>query len=285
MCQTEYRVELKRVQLPTLWTIPDQMWRRIRLLLPTEKEPNTPGRPPVPFRKVMNGVLFVLRTGCHWKALPGCYGSGSTAHRRFQRWVGSGIIDAIVRMMIDWYERCRGIDWEWQAADTKPLAAPLGGEATGPNPTDLGKSGTKRHLLVDGRGVPLAFHLSAANRHDLKGLSRLLGAGLLLAERPEPSEQAPQHLCLDKAYDDAEEADLLLDALGYTGHIKRRGQSDEPALGEVVHPARRWKVERSISWLNNMRKLRVRWEKKAENYRGLWLLAAALITYRRIILG
>lgn len=237
----------------------------------------------MPFRKVMNGILFVLRTGCQWKALPGCYGSGSTAHRRFQQWVRSGIIDALVRMMIDWYERCRGIDWEWQAADTKLLAAPLGGEATGPNPTDLGKLGTKRHLLVDGRGVPLAFHLSGANRHDLKGLSRLLGAGLLV-ERPEPGERAPQHLCLDKAYD-AEEADLLLDALGYTGHIKRRGQSDEPGVGEVVHPARRWKVERSISWLNNMRKLRVRWEKKAQNYRGLWLLAVALIIYRRIILG
>jgi hypothetical protein len=69
MCQTEYRGELKRVQLPTLWTIPDQMWRRIRPLLPTEKEPDTPGRPPVPFRKVMNGVLFVLRTGCHWGRL------------------------------------------------------------------------------------------------------------------------------------------------------------------------------------------------------------------------
>jgi putative transposase len=106
-----------------------------------------------------------------------------------------------------------------------------------------------------------------------------------VAERPEPGQQAPQHLCLDKAYD-AEEADLLLEELGYIGHIKRRGESDDPGIGEVVYPARRWKVERSISWLNNMRKLRVRWEKKAENYRGLWLLlAAALITYRRIILG
>ena len=56
-------------------------------------------------------------------------------------------------------------------------------------------------------------------------------------------------------------------------------------VGEPVYPARRWKVERSISWLNNMRKLRVRWEKKVENYRGLWMLAAALITYRHIILG
>src|SRR5215207_5110829 len=120
----------------------------------------------------------------------------STVHRRFQQWVAAGIIDAIVRAMVGWYERSWGIDWEWQAADTKLLAAPLGGEATGPNPTDLGKSGTKRHLMVDGRGVPLAFHLSAANRHDLKGLSRLLDSGGLLALRPEPSDQAPQHLYL-----------------------------------------------------------------------------------------
>jgi hypothetical protein len=135
MCQTEYRGELKRVQLPTIWTIPNQMWRRIRPLLPAEKEPATPGRPPVPFRKVIDGILFVLRTGCQWKALPTCYGSASSAHRRFQQWVRSGIIDAIVKMMIDWYERPRGVDWECQAADTKLLAAPLGGEARGPNPT------------------------------------------------------------------------------------------------------------------------------------------------------
>ena len=230
------------------------------------------------------GILFVLRTGCQWKS----------AAQMLRFWfdrpsplptVGEGWDHRCDRAADGWVVRpsSRGIDWEWQAADTKLLAAPLGGEATGPNPTDLGKSGTKRHLLVDGRGVPLAFHLSAANRHDLKGLPRLLGPGLLAA-RPEPSERPPQHLCLDKAYD-AEEADELLEALGYVGHIKRRGEDDVPGVGELLYPARRWKVERSISWLNNMRKLRVRWEKKAENYRGLWLLAAALITYRRIILG
>jgi hypothetical protein len=60
MCQREYRGELKRVQLPTIWTIPDQMWQRISPLLPTEKEPDTPGRPPVPFRKVINGILFAF---------------------------------------------------------------------------------------------------------------------------------------------------------------------------------------------------------------------------------
>jgi hypothetical protein len=63
MCQREYQQELKRVQLPTIWTIPDRMWQKIRPLLPPEKDPGTPGRPPEAFRKVMDGILFVLRTG------------------------------------------------------------------------------------------------------------------------------------------------------------------------------------------------------------------------------
>src|SRR3954463_4897344 len=122
MCQSEYQRELKKqVQLPTIWTIPDQMWQKIRPLLGVEKEPGKPGRRPVAFRKGVNRILFVLRTGCHWKALPSCYGSGSTAHRRFQQWTQAGLIDAIVELMLRWYDRCRGIDWEWQAADTKLL--------------------------------------------------------------------------------------------------------------------------------------------------------------------
>ncbi|MFB6248000.1 MAG: transposase [Salinibacter sp.] len=106
---------------------------------------------------------------------------------------------------------------------------------------------------------------------------------------------------MDKAYD-AEDTDELLDELGYTGHVKRQNRSEENSeedsetgsadqqnseagIGEPVYPPRRWKVERSISWTNNMRKLRTRWAKTAANYRGLWLLGIALIIYRRIILG
>jgi putative transposase len=289
MCpKGQLRQQLQRSQLPTIWTIPDPMWEQVQELLPKEKEPGTPGRPPVPFRTVLNGILFVLRTGCHWNAVPSTFGSGSTCHRRFQQWIGAGLFEAVVQRLLRLYDKLRGIDWTWQAADAKPLPAPLGGGQTGPNPTDLGKSGTKRHLLIDGRGVPLSVHLSAANRHDLKSLADLIGEGkLLTAERKAPTGDEPQHLCLDKAYD-AEEADELLDELGYTGHIKRQGESEsasESGVGEPVHPARRWKVERSISWMNNMRKLRTRWEKKAENYRGLWLLTIALVIYRRIILG
>ena len=283
MCHEKYEGELQRTQLPTIWEVPDRMWEQIRDLLPPEKEPGTPGRPPVPFRKVLNGILFVLRTGCHWNAVPEKYGSGSTVHRRFQQWVRAGILDAIIQAMLDWYDRCHGIDWEWQAGDTKLLPAPLGGEKTGPNPTDLGKCGSKRHLLVDGNGAPLALHVSAANRHDVQGLTALLDAGMVPA-RPEPTDDAPQHICLDKAYD-AEDIDTFLGNLDYITHIKRRGETDRPGVGEPIHPPRRWKVERTISWLNNMRKLRTRWEKKVDNYRALWLFAAALIIYRLIVLG
>jgi putative transposase len=283
MHQQKYERSLRQKQLPTIWEVPDVMWERIEPLLPPEKPPGTPGRPVVPYRKVVNGVLYVLRTGCQWKAVPDQYGSGSTVHRRFQEWTQAGIFDAIVQMVLKWYDQALGLVWKWQSGDTKLLPAPLGGEATGPNPTDLGKCGTKRHVLVDGNGAPLAFHLTAANRHDVKGLPSLLTDGWLI-ERPEPDTTNEQHICLDKAYDD-QKMDQSLHNLGYILHVKRRGEDDISGIGEPVHPARRWKVERTISWLNNMRKLRVRWEKKAANYRALWLFASALIVYRLIVLG
>jgi putative transposase len=283
MCRNQYQQELQRRPLPTLWEIPDDMWKWVRYLFPPEKPLGTSGRPVIPFRTVLNGILYVLRTGCQWKAAPRTYGSGSTLHRRFQEWEQKGIIRAILQHMLQRYDRRCGIDWEWQAADTKLLPAPLGGTATGPNPTDRAKCGTKRHLLIDGQGAPLGLHLTGANRHDMKGLAELLSKGLI-GPRPKPTARKRQHLCLDKAYDYDEIAHLVA-RLGYVAHIKRRGQGDQPGIGEPLYPARRWKVERTISWLNNMRKLRIRWEKKAENYQALVMLASALILYRLMVLG
>jgi hypothetical protein len=68
-------------RLRTIRRIPDELWAELQPLLPPEKPPGTPGRPVVPVRQVLDGVLYVLRTGCQWKALPRKYGSGSTCHR------------------------------------------------------------------------------------------------------------------------------------------------------------------------------------------------------------
>jgi putative transposase len=91
----------------------------------------------------------------------------------------------------------KGILWEWQAADGAITKAPLGGQATGPNPTDRGKKGTKRSLLTDGKGIPLAISVAGANTPDCTVLIDTLRA--VVVEPPSPGTL--QHLCLDKGYD------------------------------------------------------------------------------------
>ena len=93
------------------------------------------------------------------------------------------------------YDDLKGIQWEWQAVDGVMTKAPFAGAATGANPTDRGKQGTKRSLLTDGVGIPLALVVDGANRHDVKLLSATLDG--LVISRPEPTEEQPQHLCLD----------------------------------------------------------------------------------------
>ncbi len=82
-------------QLGTIRRIPDDLWTEIAPILGEEKRQGTRGRPPVPFRKVLDGILCVLRTGRQWKALPREYGSGSTAHRRFRQWVNGGVFQML----------------------------------------------------------------------------------------------------------------------------------------------------------------------------------------------
>src|SRR3989304_4653313 len=143
-------------RVATIPRIPDDMWELTRPLSPPENPAGTVGRPSVPFRTVLNGILYVLRTGCQWKMVSNEFGSGSTCHKRFQEWVTSGAFLNTWQGLLRRYDELRGIQWTWQAVDSKSVPAPLGGENTGPNPTDRGKSGSKRHQLVDGRGVPLS---------------------------------------------------------------------------------------------------------------------------------
>ncbi len=119
-------------RLRTIWRIPDDLWVELQPLLPPEKPPKTPGRPVVPFRPVMDGILYVLRTGCQWKALPREYGSGSTCHRRFQAWVQAGVFERLWAKLLTRYDERRGIQWRWQSLDSAMVKAPLGGRKQAP---------------------------------------------------------------------------------------------------------------------------------------------------------
>jgi transposase len=111
----------------TITRVPDELWDEIVTVLPKEKPRNTVGRPAVPFRKVMDGVMYVLRTGCQWKMLPSEFGSGSTCHRRFQEWVRLDVFKNIWVRLLKIYDSKKGIRWNWQSLDSISIKSPLGG--------------------------------------------------------------------------------------------------------------------------------------------------------------
>ena len=119
----------KKHLFPTIRKIPDELWDEIKIILPPEKPDKTIGRPIVPFRKVLDGILYVLRTGCQWKMLPKKeYGSGSTTcHRRFQEWTVSKVFQKLWVRLLEVYDDLRGISWIWQSLDSVSIKAPLGG--------------------------------------------------------------------------------------------------------------------------------------------------------------
>lgn len=132
--------------------------------------------------------------------------------------------------------------------------------------------------MTEAGGRPLAVVVGPANRNDHLLLAATLEA--LIVERPEPTDDEPQHLCLDKAYDNPASAAAIA-AHGYEGHVRRIGEEKLDGRGEKSHPARRWVVERTWAWLSKCRGLLVRYEKKACNYLGMLKLACALLWYRR----
>lgn len=264
----------------TLYKTSDALWDKLRLLLPIRVNTHRfgGGRPRVVDRQAMDGILFVLRTGCQWKALDKtgiC--SGSTAHRRFQEWTLAGVFLKLWAMGLEAYDEVKGIDWSWQSMDGTINKAPLGGEKTGSNPTDRAKKGVKRSVLTEAAGVPIALAVEGANRHDCKMAEATLTG--LPVKRPEPTMQNPQHLCLDKGYDYKEVRELL-ETFGYTAHIRARGEEARAIKQEVGFKARRWVVERTGSWMNRFRRILIRWEKKVDNYIGLLHLVCGIITFR-----
>ena len=123
------------------WTLTDAFWAKVEPLVPARKvDPKGRGRPPVPDRTVFAGILYVLRTGCQWKALPAeRYGSASAVHARFLEWEKAGVFEALWKSGLAEYDEFEGIAWRWQSIDGAMMKAPLALQSVGPNPTDRGK--------------------------------------------------------------------------------------------------------------------------------------------------
>ena len=128
-------------------------------------------------------------------------------------------------------------------------------------------------------GGPLAIVIAAANVHDTKLLAATLDA--IVVERPQPTPEHPQHLLLDKGYDNPTGHTAVAEH-GYVAHIRRIGEEKLDPKREKTYPARRWVVERTLAWLSKCRAILVRYDKKSSNYLALLKLACTLIWFRRI---
>ena len=139
------------------WEVSDTFWKRVEPLIPSgqNRDPEREyvrkrggGRKPKQPRLVFEALVYVLRTGCQWKALPKeRFGSGSAIHQRFLEWEASGFFQRLWEAGLAEYDDMEGIAWRWQSVDGAMVKAPLAQQSVGPNPTDRGKKWNQAHAV------------------------------------------------------------------------------------------------------------------------------------------
>jgi transposase len=141
----------------------DQQWAVIEKLIPSKK--SGVGRPQADPGKTLNGILYVLKTGCAWADLPRKYGSYTTCWRRLREWQRTGIWEKIWRKLLQMLDEKRAIDWSRGFLDGSFVAAKRGGDQVGK--TRIGK-GSKVMVIADGNGLPIGIYVTSANHHEIK---------------------------------------------------------------------------------------------------------------------
>src|SRR4051812_27989444 len=255
--------------------VTDALWERIAPLLPppSRRRFRFPGRKPIDQRKVLTGILFVLKTGIAWDDLPcelGC-GCGKTCRTYLRVWHEAGVWLKLHALLLAELNGADQIDWERALIDASFAKAPEGGEDTGPNPTDRGKSGSKHHVLTDAQGIPLNATTTAANVNEVTQLLDVLLNMPPVGGKPGPKRELPERIQGDRGYD-SEPLRVLLRWLGVTPVLAKRRTEHGSGLG--VH---RWYVERTISWLHSFGRLRRRLDRRTEIQEAFLRFACALI--------
>jgi transposase len=256
--------------------MPDDFYDLVSHHLPPE-QPVGPrgGRPRVAHRIVVKIIWFVLATGSRWEDVPaemGC--SGRTAHRRLQAWEELGIWDRLHADLLRLLRQADKLDLDMVIVDAVLIRAFGGGEQTGPSPVDRRKKGTKHTLLVDSHGVPLEIHTAGANASDHRQIIPLVLDFPKVGGKPGRPKELPDTLLADAGYD-SEATRWLLRWLGIEPKIRKQRGEHGSGLGKV-----RWVVERTISWLKGLRRMRVRYDRLGVIQDAWTSLAASVICFR-----
>jgi len=253
--------------------MPEKCYELVHPMLPPEQEIGPQGgRPRTPHRTVLKVIWFVLVTGCRWKDVPremGC--CGETARTRLQAWERAGIWGQLHQVVLTMLNHEKQLDLKTAVIDSTQVRAFGGGDATGPSPVDRRKKGTKFTLLVDRHGVPLVIHTAPANASDHCEILPAVVDFPEIGGKPGRPRTRPQKLYADAGYD-CEATRSILRWLGIEPHIRYRHGEHGSHLGRV-----RWVVERTISWIKGLRRMRVRYDRSETSIDAWTTIAAAVV--------
>ena len=253
--------------------MPERFYELARPMLPAEKEPGPQGgRRPVGHYPVLKVIWFVLVSGCRWKDVPqemGC--CGETARTRLQTWERAGLWNQLHQLMLTLLREHNELHMETVIVDSTQVRAFGGGDATGPSPVDRRKKGTKFTLMVDREGVPLVLRAAGANRSDQTEILPTVVSFPVVPGKPGRPRTHPEKLYADAGYD-SDATRTILRWLGIEPHIRHRSGEHGSHLGRV-----RWVVERTISWIKGLRRMRVRYDRSATSIDAWTSIAAAVV--------
>ena len=254
-------------------SIIEPIWHQFEALIPPvfDEHPLGCHRPRVPDRVVFDKLVQVLVFGVAYAKIADDTCSATTIRRRRDEWIRHGVFAELEQLCLDAYDKMISLALEDLSVDGCIVKAPCGGEAAGRSPVDRGKQGTKRSLLVDGKGIPIGCVIAGANCHDSPLLAPTLDKlGRFGFDLP---ERITVHL--DAGYDSGKTRDLL-DTLGVDYVISKKGTPLQTGARRVV--------ERTNSWhTRGFRKLQICTERRVRVIDAFIALAGAIIITRRLI--
>ncbi|RKG84404.1 IS5 family transposase [Corallococcus sp. CA049B] len=261
--------------------VPDAFWQRVAPLLPPPRPKKKLGRPRADDRAALEAIVFVLRSGIPWEMLPRKqFGlSGMTAWRRLEEWTRAGVWEQLQARLLDELGMRGKVDFSRASIDSSSVRASKRGPFTGPSPTDRAKAGSKHHLLVDAQGLPLTESVTAANVHDTHEFFPLIDSVPAVRMPSGQRRLRPTKLHADKAYASRKNRQGLR-LRGIATRIARPGVESKERLGRY-----RWVVERTLAWKNQLRRLRVRDERRDDVHFGFLVLGCCVMLLRRLCPG
>jgi len=255
--------------------VSDTLWERIQPLLPPPKPRRRryPGRQRIDNRKALTGILFVLRTGINWEDLPhemGC-GSGMTCWRRRRDWNRAGVWQELHEAPLAELEGADPIDWSRAIIGSSFVRGRGGGGGTGPSPVDRRTKGSKHTIITDAGGVPRVATTTAANVPDVVPMIPSVDAIPPGRGKPGRPRRRPRSLSGDRGFD-SDPPGRRLRRRGIRPHIGRRRTPHGSGLGKD-----RWYGERTLSWLHNVGRPRIRKDRSPAIHQAFLTLGCAMI--------